>query len=218
MQPDYPCLAWTYHSHEDSIAAMAARVLAAVEGPIVPIGLSMGGIVALEMWRQAPQRLAALALFATNPGPDTPERFAGRQRQLAVAEGSGMESLVQEVLAPAYFGQRLSTSQALAGTVAAMAADAGTPTLAAQSAALASRANSWSSLPDIEVPVLVVFGTDDVVCPRHDHLRMVDLLPQATGVELATTGHLVPLERPDQSSHALRAWLENIGLRGKKMS
>ena len=213
---DHHCLAWNYQPDEDSIAAMAARVLADVDGPIVPVGLSMGGIVALDMWRQAPQRLAGLALFATNPGPDTPERLAGRQRQQAVAERVGMEGLVQEVLAPAYFGQRLGESRALVGTVTAMAVDAGARSLAAQSEALAGRANSWPSLPDITLPVLVVFGSEDIVCPRHDQLRIIDLLPHATGIELEMTGHLAPLERPDQSGRALRTWLEHSGLGCKK--
>lgn len=216
MQPDYPCLAWNYEAHEDSISAMATRVLAAVEGPIVPIGLSMGGIVALEIWRQAPQRLAALGLFATNPGPDTPERLAARQSQLALAQRFGMPNLVQEILAPAYFGPRLGESRALAGTVSAMAAQAGVHALAAQSRALAGRTNSWPSLAQVAVPVLVVFGSDDIVCPRHDQLRMLDLLPRATGVEVEATGHLVSLERPDRSSLAIHAWLENLGLHGMK--
>jgi pimeloyl-ACP methyl ester carboxylesterase len=66
---------------DSSIHAMAARALSNMEGPVVPIGFSMGGIVAIEMARQVPERIAGIALLDTNPGADLPERAAARPRQ-----------------------------------------------------------------------------------------------------------------------------------------
>ena len=79
---------------EETIAAMAETALATVSGPVVPIGLSMGGMVALEIWRQASSRVAAIALFDTNPGADTPERRAIREAQLIAAKQGDRKSVV----------------------------------------------------------------------------------------------------------------------------
>ena len=206
LHTEYACINWDYPP-DDSIAAMAARVLAAVPGPLLPVGLSMGGIVALEIWRQAPERVDALALFGTNPGPDAPERRQGREDQLALAQREGLAHLARERLAPAYLAPDGAGLEPFTSTVADMASDTGIDVFAGQSHALAGRADSWPDLPHIDVPVLVVYGSADRVCPKDGHLRMASLLRRASCVELPGAGHLAPLEEPGLAEQALRAWL-----------
>lgn len=211
LRAQYPCINRPGLSGA-SIADMAARTLAAVSGPLLPVGLSMGGIVALEMWRQAPQRIDALALFGTNPGPDTPERRQGRDSQLALAARDGMAALARERLAPAFLAPAAAGAEPFTSTVVSMAMEAGAPALAAQSEALSGRADSWPALPLIAVPVLVAYGSADRVCPPDGHLRMAGLLRRGTLVTLENAGHLAPLEQPAESAQALRTWLASIGI------
>ncbi|MES2898226.1 MAG: alpha/beta fold hydrolase [Pseudomonadota bacterium] len=215
LHSEYPCIIWNYQP-DDSIAAMAARVLAAVSGSLLPVGLSMGGIVALEMWRQAPHRIHALALFGTNPGPDTPQRQEGRATQIDLAQRDGMERLARDRLAPAYLAPATVGREPFTSTVAAMAASAGVKTLVAQSGALAGRADSWPSLPEIDVPVLVAYGSGDCICPPDDHVRMADMLQHGSRVILDNAGHLAPLEQPSESGQVLRDWLSTIGINAVK--
>ncbi|WP_181373344.1 alpha/beta fold hydrolase [Massilia glaciei] len=209
LRADYPCIDWNY-PRDDSIAAMATRVLEAVSGPLLPVGLSMGGIVALEMWRQAPHRLDGLALFGTNPGPDTPERRQARAGQMELAGRDGIERLARERLAPAYLAPGAAGREPFTSTVAAMAVSAGVEVFADQSDALAGRADSWPILPGIDVPVLVAYGSADRVCPPDGHLRMAGLLQRGSGVALERAGHLAPLEQAAESAQALRNWLASL--------
>jgi pimeloyl-ACP methyl ester carboxylesterase len=208
---DFPCAAPEY-GDQDSIAAMAGAMLARCAGPLVPVGLSMGGIVALEMWRQAPQRIVGLGLWSTNPGADTAQRKEARALQLAAAATDGMHALGAQRLAPAYFAARGAALAHLAQTVAAMAHDAGIARFAAQSAALSTRSDSWPTLPSITVPVLVAYGTRDTVCPPPDQRRMAALLPRVSLHAVAGAGHLAPLEQAAGSAALLRAWLGQTGI------
>ena len=205
LAPQWTCMHVDYR-HADSIAAMARRCLDAAAGPLLPVGLSMGGIVALEMWRQAPERLAALALFGTNPGADTPERGARRDDQVRRARQGQLARIVEHELVPAYFPGR-APAPALAGVVAAMALDQGAECYAAQSRALATRPDAWDSLAAIDRPVLLACGECDQVCPLEQHERMARLLPRWTLSPIRDAGHLAPLEQPRSSALALQSWL-----------
>lgn len=198
----------------NSIAAMAAAVLEAVPGPLVPAGSSMGGIVALEMARQAPARIAGMALFGVNPGPDTPERHAGRAEQLRFAREHGVAALARDLLAPAWFASAGERYAALAEVAVGMAVTLGTGRLEAQFEALAGRADSWPLLPLLAAPVLVAHGQADRVCPPALHRQMAALLPQASLLEIAGAGHLAPLEQGTTCAALLRDWLCQEGLIG----
>lgn len=206
---DWPCAVADYR-FEESIAAMATSALALVAGPIVPIGLSMGGIVALEIWRQAARRVAALALFDMDPGGDTPQRRARRDAQVLAATRGGLRSMVESELAPAYFPPGSRADSALHETVVAMALDQGPRAFAAQATALATRPDAWPLLGSIDVPTLIAFGANDRICTRETHERMAALLPLATLRSIPAAGHLAPLEQPEGAARALRNWLNGL--------
>lgn len=211
LSTEYPCAAAEY-GDQDSIGTMASTILASFSGPLVPVGLSMGGIVALEMWRQAPDRITAIGLCATNPSADTAARKSARTLQLAAAQAHGLQALAEQRLAPAYFtacGERL---EQLTPIVASMACDAGLARFEAQSAALTTRADSWPTLPTITAPVLVLYGTKDKICLPQEQQRMATLIPQVSLHAISQAGHLAPLEQPASTVTLMRAWLDKIGI------
>ena len=188
---------------------MAASAMALIEGTIIPIGLSMGGMVALELWQQAPERIAAIALFDTDPGADTPARRAARDLQLLAATHGEFRNVIQTELKPAYFSPS-NTNQALRQQVIDMALELGIGAFAAQLTALATRPDYWHLLPNVTVPTLVACGADDRICPPERHERMAKLLPQSQLAIIKDAGHLPTLEQADETTAVLKNWLNHI--------
>lgn len=218
LRRDWP-IAFVDYRFETSISAMAAVALAQVDGPIVPIGLSMGGIVALDIWRSAPERVAAMALFDTDPGADTLERRAKRDALVSMATRGHFLEMIESQLIPTYFSAARSvdassriSDESLRSTVVAMAIDHGATAYAAQAEALSTRPDSWPLLDSIDVPTLIACGADDRICLPETHIRMSSRLPlgMATFRSIAAAGHLSPLEQPEATTGVLRSWLESL--------
>lgn len=186
------------------IADMAEVALTSVIGQCIPIGLSMGGMVALEMIQRAPERVTALALFDTNADGDTIDRQARRDQQIAFATQQDMASLAKFVLAPSYDLQ----SDIQAEIVVAMAAAQSIDNFVAQSEALTHRPDMWPHLSNINVPTLIACGENDTVCPPAVHQRMASLIANAEYQTISKAGHLAPLDAPDLVNEMLLNWLE----------
>jgi pimeloyl-ACP methyl ester carboxylesterase len=193
----------------DTMAALAADVLAkAPPGRFALAGLSMGGYCALEVVRQAPERVAALALLDTSARPDTPEGTTNRRRLVQLARhdyGRVVEELLPKLLAPAQFAD-----PAIADVVRAMAGGFDATSFARQQEAIVSRADSVPLLPTIACPTLVLCGREDALTPVAVHEEMAAAIPRARLVVVDGSGHLAPLERPAAVSAALAAWLDAI--------
>jgi pimeloyl-ACP methyl ester carboxylesterase len=193
-------------TQDDRIAAVAARALAAAPPRFALCGLSMGGYVALEIMRQAPERVARLALLDTQARPDTP---AARQRRLdlmALAERGAFAGVTPKLLPLFIHPDRLADA-ALTGTITAMAGAVGKDGFLRQQRAILGRIDSRPSLTAIACPTLVLCGREDALTPPTLHQEMAEAIPEATLVVLPRCGHLSPLERPDAVSAQLRAWL-----------
>jgi pimeloyl-ACP methyl ester carboxylesterase len=200
----------------DSISAMATNALAQITGLVIPIGLSMGGMVALEIWRQAAERVAAIALFDTDCGADTIARRMNRDTQILSAVHGEFHEMVKTQLVPAYFSIEHATdgavNQSQRKTVVAMALDLGVAAFAAQITALATRADSWPLLDTIRVPTLIACGANDRICPPESHRRMAALISRATFMEISGAGHMPPLEQADTTTLVLQKWLDGLTL------
>jgi pimeloyl-ACP methyl ester carboxylesterase len=200
----------------DSIPAMAAQALHENTGLLIPIGLSMGGMVALEVWHQAPERVAALALFDTDCGADTVERRKKRDAQILAAVHGDFRQMVETQLAPNYFSPthsadvRATTVESLQHTITSMALDLGVAAFAAQITALATRTDYWPLLKTVSVPTLIACGADDQICKPESHRDMASQIKNATFVQIDNAGHLPPLEQPDATTLALRNWLDGL--------
>ena len=197
------------YRHKTSISAMARHALSVAEGDLIPIGHSMGAIVALEMWRRSPQRVRAMALFGINPGAEVIARQLRRESQVQAAFTGALEDLARRQLAPFYFAQPES-SGVLTDLVVDMAIKQGPGAFAAQSDALTSRRDYWPILGSIKTPTLLACGEHDLICPPKQHGQMCEMMQQVSFVQIPDAGHLAPLEQVGMVSTALQEWLHQL--------
>jgi pimeloyl-ACP methyl ester carboxylesterase len=192
---------------EGTVEALAARVLAeAPPGPFALCGLSMGGYVAQEIVRQAPERVARLALLDTRARADSPEETARRRGLIELAERGEFRGVTPRLLPLLIHRDRLADG-ALTGLVQAMAAAVGRDAFLRQQRAIMARRDYRPLLPAIRVPTLVLCGREDAITPPEMHHEMAAAVPDATLVVLPNCGHLAPLERPGAVAAQLSAWL-----------
>jgi pimeloyl-ACP methyl ester carboxylesterase len=195
-------------TRDDSIAGMAARALAATEGPLLAVGFSMGAIVAVEMWCQAPSRIAGLVVTGYNATADLPERAAHRPFQQAEVRAGGLERVLVEELKPNYLANAQRGNAALLDLLRDMGMRLGADVFIAQSEALRLRADRVAALSEIPVPVLYGCGAEDMLCPPDWHRRWAALTPDAAFTEFAGAGHMLPLEAPAALAAAIADWLD----------
>jgi pimeloyl-ACP methyl ester carboxylesterase len=192
---------------EGTVEALAARVLAeAPPGPFALCGLSMGGYVAQEIVRQAPERVARLALLDTRARADSPEETARRRGLIELAERGEFRGVTPRLLPLLIHRDRLADG-ALTGLVQAMAAAVGRDAFLRQQRAIMARRDYRPLLAAIRVPTLVLCGREDAITPPEMHHEMAAAVPDATLVVLPNCGHLAPLERPGAVAAQLAAWL-----------
>ena len=195
------------HTRHESMAEIARAVLAGAPARFALCGLSMGGYIALEMMRQAPQRVTRLALLDTSAKPDTPARSAARRAQVAQAGGAGLASIA-DALMPFLVHPRRLSDPVLVATITKMATDLGVTVFGRQQTAIAGRADSRPGLPAISVPTLVLVGREDVLTPVDAAEEIAGGIPGSRLRIIEDCGHLSTLEQPDAVTAALLAWLE----------
>nr|MCV4207260.1 alpha/beta fold hydrolase [Roseomonas sp. SXEYE001] len=190
---------------DTSIQAMAARAIATVEGPFAVAGLSMGGYVAFEVMRQAPGRVARLALFDTSARQDAPEQ-AKQRRGLMSLTRSGRFKGVTPRLLPRLLHER-NLYGPLAGEVMEMAERVGRDAFLRQQEAILKRSDSRGDLGSIAVPTLVVAGEADVLTPPELAREIAEGIPGAALHLLPGCAHLPSMEEPEAVTALMRAWL-----------
>jgi pimeloyl-ACP methyl ester carboxylesterase len=198
----------------DSFEAMADAILADAPARFALAGHSMGGRVAQEICRKAPERVAALALLATDYRGIADEAMrtaetARRDGMLAKARAGGMDGFarawVKQVVAPANL-----QDGALASAAVDMMARQSFESFAAQSLAGLTRHDSSDLLPRIACPALICAGDQDTLRPVDIHRDMAARIPDARLVVIAGSGHMVAMERPAAVSAAMREWLGRV--------
>ncbi len=192
----------------DSIAELARLVLADAPPRFALAGLSMGGIVAMEILRQAPERVERVALLDTNHRAETPDRQALRGPQVErVFQGALRQVLIEE-MKPLYLAPENRNDERILGCALDMAIALGAEVFARQSEALRTRPDQTDSLRTADLPALVLCGEHDLLCPVERHQEMAALMPSARLEVIAGAGHLTTLERPSETTEALRLWLD----------
>ena len=169
-------------------------------------GLSMGGIVAMEILRRAPERVTRIALMDTNPLAETPQVAAAREPQIVAARTGRVLDVMREEMKPKYLAPGPAQVEVL-DLVMDMAAAAGPEVFVRQSRALQRRPDQQTTLRKCKVPALVLCGAHDALCPVKRHEFMAELIPSAQLCVLENAGHLPTLEQPAQTTQALRAWM-----------
>ncbi|MBC6429095.1 MAG: alpha/beta hydrolase [Cellvibrionales bacterium] len=195
-------------SRASSIRKIAQQVLATAPGHFALAGLSMGGIVALEIVRQAPERITHLALLDTNAYAEKPERQAKRAHEIDCAQVGQLRKLMIEQMKPLYLAKANRQNQTLLHLVLDMAMDLGPDVFERQSIALRDRPDASGTLATIRCPTLVLCGAEDALCPVAYHQYMQSQIPNARLEIIDNCGHLSALECPQQVNTHLRQWLQ----------
>lgn len=190
----------------DSVEAMAEAALAEAPARFALCGLGLGGAVALDMLRRAPERISRLALISTDPLSDPPASAAAREaRRVAAKTGRLADALAQdfppEALAPG------PARRDILALVNEMGQSLGADAYLRQARALQRRPDQQKTLRRALLPVLVLCGAHDTLVPRRRQEFAADLMPRARFEALDSAGHLPPLEAPAATTRALAAWL-----------
>lgn len=169
-------------------------------------GLSMGGIVAMEILRRAPDRITRIALMDTNPLAETPVTAANREPQIVKVRSGRMLEVMRDEMKPNYLAPGPHRGDVL-DLVMDMAETLGPEIFIRQSRALQRRRDQQGTLRRCRVPTLVLCGAHDELCPVKRHTFMAELIPFAELVVLDNAGHLPTLEQPSETTAALRNWM-----------
>ncbi len=195
------------HAKDDDLAAIVSRLLAAAPERFALCGLSMGGYIAFEVMRQAPERVTRLALLDTSAKPATPETNAPREQMIALAEKGAFDNVTtllwQKLVAPA----RL-TDEPLRLLVRRMADEIGPDGFVRQQRAIMARPDSRPGLAAIAVPTLALVGEEDLITPPDEAREIAAAIGEhARLVIVPGCGHLSTLEAPEAVTRELLAWL-----------
>lgn len=198
------------YDEADSLQAMACTVLAEADrhgSEMVDLfGHSMGGRVALEVVRQAPERVRRLALVSTGVHPVGEGEAAKRHALRDLGRGQGFGALVDRWLPP-MLAPANRADPAIYDPLRAMCVAQGHQRFEQDIAALLSRPELTGLLPSIACPVLVMTGALDGWAPPEQHRRIAAAIPQANLVIVPDAGHMLPLEAPQAVNEAIAAWL-----------
>ena len=181
---------------DDSIEGFAQRLLDSAPPKFVLVGHAMGGFVAFEVMRRAPERVAKLALIATLASADGPAQTARRQGYIDLVESGRFDQVVEERI-PILFPEEKRGDARLLGIARAMAADTGADTFLAQQRAIMARIDSRPRLGEIAVPTLLVWGEKDGITSRAHHDEILEAIPGSRLEVVPGAGHLPTVEAPE---------------------
>ncbi len=222
--PGLACSAWLYaaqipalwrfgpvvvakHTDQSSMEELAQAILADAPPRFTLAGLSMGGYIAFEIMRQAPERVLKLALLDTSARPDTPEQSEIRRERIAMAQG-GEFTAIPGLLFPGLVHIRRKDDAGLKVVVEQMAAETGAEGFVRQQTANIARPDSRPVLSAIKCPTLVLVGDGDQLTPPLFAQEIAEGIPGARLEVVEDCGHLSTLERPEIVTQTLAAWLQ----------
>jgi pimeloyl-ACP methyl ester carboxylesterase len=192
---------------DESVEAMARRVLDAAPARFALAALSMGGYVAHAIMRAAPERVMRLALFDTSARADTEEQLSRRRGLIALAEKGKFKGVTPRLLPLLIHADRLE-DKPLTDAVMGMAVRIGKASFLRQQKAIMARPDSRPYLPGYRCPALVVVGRSDAITPIEVNAEMAQLIPGARYVIIESSGHLTTMEQPVAATALLRYWLQ----------
>ena len=193
-------------TRDDTMAGMAQRVLDCTDGTFSLAGLSMGGYVAMEVMRRAPERVERLALLDTGARADTEEQTIRRRDLIGLADRGEFKAVSPKLLPLFVHPDRLA-EKAMVDAISKMADSVGKDAFLRQQQAIMHRPDSRPGLAAIACPTLVVCGREDVLTPPELSEEIAGLVPGADFVLIEGCGHLSTMERPDDVNAALRSWM-----------
>lgn len=190
-------------SKDDSMDGFTKRILDEAPQTFHLAGLSMGGYVALEVVRQAPERVARLALLDTSARPDTEEQTKLRLALVEKAKREGTPAVATELI-PRLVHESRTDDAELADAVIEMAKETGVSAFEHQETAIITRADSRPLLGKIPCPTLILCGREDIITPLEVSEELAERIPRSELRVIEKCGHLSTMERPGEVSAALR--------------
>ncbi len=194
------------NTRDDTMSAIARRVLAAAPPRFALAGLSMGGHIAFEIMRQAPERVMKLALLDTTARADVPEQSELRRSQIALTQGGRFEEILGLLLPNLVHSARQNDTE-LTDVVHRMMQEVGPEGFIRQQNAIIRRADSRPTLAKIRCPTLVLVGDADTMTLPERSEEIANGIEAARLVVVPDCGHLSTLEQPEQVTEALVEWL-----------
>lgn len=206
---DHSPLVTDVHTRFDTIPAMASALLDEHPGGLVLCGASMGGMLAMEVARQAPARVKGLALLGTSARPETPDMGVLREAAITLFVQGRAEEVLRFNIPLAFHKSRINET-ALSRTYLGFVLQAGTQQLIRQNRAVMSRPDARLHLPYIQCPTLVLCGDSDQLAPPECSMEIAALVPGAELQWVDQCGHMLTLEQPGQVNKALLGWLDRV--------
>lgn len=198
------------HRRDDSIAAIARRILAEAPPKFVVIGLSMGGYIAFEIVRLAASRVAALALLDTSARPESAEQTIRRKAQIDLARNGRFDEISEQMFAVLSRAAARGDAR-IQQIIRAMAADTGADAFIRQQSAIMGRTDSRPTLAAVRCPTLVVVGDEDKLTPPELAVEIAHGIPDARLEVIAECGRLSTLDQPQRVTALLDQWLHSLG-------
>jgi len=209
LPPEFDAVVSDAHTRHAGIEAMAAAVLEEHAGPLVLCGASMGGMIAMEAARQAPQRIAGLALLGTSARPEAPDTYALRASAIELFERGDLRDVIEPNAIFAFHPDQVA-DKALVQRYVQIVLDAGARQLIRQNRAVMQRPDARTHLPALRCPVLVLCGEDDRLAPPECSREIAALVPHAELVWLPRCGHMLTMEKPEAVNAHLVRWLRGL--------
>ena len=180
------------------------------KGPVVVAGLSMGGYIAFEICRRFPERVSGLILAATKASADTEEAKANRKESARVALAEGVrpvvDGLLPKLLAPGTYDEHPDLVADLEEMMLAVSAEG----VAGAQLAMSQRPDSTGDLQGLQIPTLVVHGTEDQLIPVSEAKAMAEGIPGAKLALIEGAGHMVNMEQPVAFNEAVQEFLDSF--------
>jgi len=194
------------HTRDDSMGAIAGRILAGAPPQFALAGLSMGGYICFEILRQAAKRVARLVLLDTSARPDTPELSKQRRSQIDMAR-AGRLGEITDMLFPRLVHARRWGDESLRRTIRAMAQEVGAAGFGNQQMAIIGRPDSRPGLTAIRCPTLVIVGDGDMLTPPELAEEIANGIPRARLNVIRDCGHMSTLEQPAAVTRSMSEFL-----------
>lgn len=193
------------HLEGEGIAGIATAILRDAPPRFALLGFSMGGYLAFEILRRAPERVAKLCLLDTTARPDSPETTAKRRDRIGIARNGGFSKTLDGAYDDAVHPDHIGRAE-LRSLSKAMSLAVGPETFIRHQEAIIAREDSRPMLASIRVPTAVIVGDADKITPPEAAYEMADTIPGATLTVIERAGHMAVIEQPDATTGAIVAW------------
>ena len=195
-------------SKHDNISDLAADVLSNAPPKFCLVGHSMGGIVAMEICAQDPKRIEKLVLIDTNPLAELEEVKLKREPQISDALSGKLVNVIRDEMKPNYLASS-ENQDIILNICMDMALSLGPKVFINQSRALQTRADQQSNIQSINIPVLIMCGSEDKLCTVERHEMMHNMISNSELKIINNAGHMPTLEQPSETTEVLKEWLMN---------